>query len=49
MKALSAHGTVGKVESVTKGKTVAYESVVKTTAGKSIEVVVDASGKKVKP
>jgi Putative beta-lactamase-inhibitor-like, PepSY-like len=49
MKALSAHGTVGKVESVTKGKAVTYESVVKTKAGTSVEVTVDGSGKSVKP
>ena len=35
--------------SVTKGKTVAYEAVVKTNAGKNVEVVVDASGNPVKP
>jgi uncharacterized membrane protein YkoI len=50
MKALMARGQVTKVESVTKGKSVlAYESTVKTKAGKSVEVAVDAQGRPVKP
>jgi uncharacterized membrane protein YkoI len=50
LKALAAKGTVSKVESVTKnGVIVAYESVVKTKAGKSQEVAVDATGKTVTP
>ena len=50
LKAIAAKGTVSKVESVTKnGKIVAYESVVKTKAGKDLEVAVDATGKTVTP
>jgi uncharacterized membrane protein YkoI len=50
MKALTARGKPGKVETVTKGGViVAYESVVKTKAGKNVEVAVDANGKTVKP
>jgi hypothetical protein len=49
MKALMARGKVTKVESVTKGKSVAYESMVKTKTGKSVEVAVDAQGTPVKP
>jgi uncharacterized membrane protein YkoI len=48
MKALASNGTVTKVEMVTKGKTVAYEAVVKTKSGKSMEVAVDAQGNTVK-
>ncbi len=50
MKALMARGKPGKVESVTKnGVLVAYESIVKTKAGKNVEVAVDANGKPAKP
>jgi hypothetical protein len=50
MKALMARGKVTKVETVTKGKSVAaYESTVKTKAGKNVEVAVDAQGTPVKP
>ena len=49
MRALAAYGKVGKVELVTKGTSVSYESVVKTKSGKSVEVAVDAAGKAVKP
>jgi uncharacterized membrane protein YkoI len=49
MKALASHGTVTKVETVTKGKVVAYEAVVKMKSGKSMEVAVDAQGNSVKP
>jgi uncharacterized membrane protein YkoI len=48
MKALASQGTVTKVELVTKGKIVAYEAVVKTKSGKSMEVAVDAQGNTVK-
>ena len=46
--ALEARGTVGKVETVTKGKTVTYEAVVQKN-GKKTEVVVNAAGKSRKP
>ena len=46
--ALAAHGTVLKVELVTKGSAVSYEGVVER-AGKRSEVVVDAEGKAIKP
>jgi uncharacterized membrane protein YkoI len=50
VKAIAAKGTPGKIESVTKsGVIVAYESVVKTKAGKDLEVAVDATGKTVTP
>jgi uncharacterized membrane protein YkoI len=50
VKAIAAKGTPGKIESVTKnGVIVAYESIVKTKAGKSLEVAVDATGKTVTP
>jgi hypothetical protein len=46
--ALEARGKVGKVETVTKGKTVTYEAVVEKN-GKKSEVAVNAVGKPVKP
>jgi hypothetical protein len=46
--ALEARGRVGKVETVTKGKTVTYEAVVEKN-GKKTEVAVNPSGKAVKP
>jgi uncharacterized membrane protein YkoI len=46
--ALSSHGKVLKVESVTKGTTVTYEAEVEKN-GKKSEVVVDASGSAVRP
>ena len=49
MKALAAQGRVGKVERMTKGTSVFFESVVKTKSGKSTEVAVDAEGKTVTP
>ena len=49
MKALMARGKVTKVEAVTKGKSVAYESTVKTKTGNSVDVAVDAQGTPVKP
>lgn len=49
MTALTAHGTISKVESVTKDGVVSYESIVKTKAGKCVEVAVDAAGKTVAP
>ncbi len=45
--ALEARGTVGKVETVTKGKTVTYEAVVEKN-GKKTEVAVNAAGKPIK-
>lgn len=45
--ALEARGKVGKVETVTKGKTVTYEAVVDKN-GKKTEVAVNASGKPIK-
>ena len=45
-KAIGAKGTYTKIESVTKaGKLVGYESIVKNKAGKSVEVMVDPTGK----
>jgi hypothetical protein len=49
MTALKSRGAVSKVESVTKDGVVTYESVVKTKAGKSVAVAVDANGKPVAP
>ena len=46
--ALEAHGNVGKVETVTKGKTVTFEAVVEKN-GKKSEVAVNAAGKSIKP
>jgi hypothetical protein len=46
--ALEARGRVGKVETVTKGKTVTYEAVVEKN-GKKTEVAVNPLGKAVKP
>jgi uncharacterized membrane protein YkoI len=46
--ALQARGTVGKVETVTKGATVSYEAVVEKN-GKKTEVAVNAAGKAIKP
>ena len=46
--ALEARGTVGKVETVTKGKAVTYEATVEKN-GKKREVAVNALGKPVKP
>ena len=46
--ALEARGKVGKVETVTKGRTVTYEAVVEKN-GKKSEVAVDAAGKPIKP
>jgi hypothetical protein len=46
--ALEARGKVGKVETVSKGKTVTYEAVVEKN-GKKSEVAVNALGKPVKP
>ena len=46
--ALEARGKVGKVETVTKGKTVTYEAVVEKN-GKKSEVAVNAAGKPIKP
>jgi uncharacterized membrane protein YkoI len=46
--ALEARGKVGKVETVTKGKTVTYEAVVEKN-GKKSEIAVDAAGKPIKP
>jgi uncharacterized membrane protein YkoI len=46
--ALEARGKVGKVETVTKGKTVTYEAVVEKN-GKKTEVAVSATGKPIKP
>lgn len=46
--ALEARGTVGKVETVTKGTTVTYEAVVEKN-GKKTEVAVNAAGKPIKP
>jgi uncharacterized membrane protein YkoI len=46
--ALEARGTVGKVETVTKGATVSYEAVVEKN-GKKTEVAVNAAGKAIKP
>jgi hypothetical protein len=40
-------GTVGKVETVTKGKTVTYEAVVEKN-GKKTEVAVNAAGEPIK-
>lgn len=45
--ALEARGTVTKVETVTKGKTVTYEAVVEKN-GKKTEVAVNAAGKPIK-
>ena len=45
--ALEARGTVGKVETVTKGKTVTYEATVEKN-GKKTEVAVNALGKPIK-
>ena len=45
--ALEARGKVGRVETVTKGKTVTYEAVVEKN-GKKTEVVVNAAGKPIK-
>ena len=45
--ALEARGTVGKVETVTKGTTVTYEAVVEK-GGKKTEVAVTAAGKPIK-
>jgi uncharacterized membrane protein YkoI len=49
MKALAAHGAVTKVEKVTKGQAVSYESAVKAKSGKRVEVAVDADGRIVTP
>ena len=46
--AFEARGKVGKVETVTKGRTVTYEAVVEKN-GKKSEVAVDAAGKPIKP
>ena len=46
--ALEARGTVGKVETVTKGKTVTYEATVEKN-GKKTEVAVNALGTPIKP
>ena len=46
--ALEARGKVGKVETVTKGRTVTYEAVVEKNFRKS-EVAVNAAGKPIKP
>ena len=46
--ALVARGTVGKVETVTKGTRVTYEAVIEKN-GKKSEVAVDAAGKTIKP
>jgi hypothetical protein len=46
--ALTARGTVGKVETVTKGTSVTYEAVVQK-GGKKTEVAVTAAGKTIKP
>lgn len=46
--ALEARGKVGKVETVTKGRTVTYEAVVEKNGRKS-EVAVNAAGKPIKP
>jgi uncharacterized membrane protein YkoI len=45
--ALETHGTILKVESVTRGKTVTYEGTVEK-GGKKSEVAVDANGKRLK-
>lgn len=45
--ALTAHGKVLEVESVTKGSTVSYEGVVEK-GGRKSEVAVDAEGKPIK-
>jgi hypothetical protein len=45
--ALEMHGTILKVEAVTRGKAVTYEGTVEK-AGKKSEVAVDASGKRLK-
>jgi uncharacterized membrane protein YkoI len=45
--ALEARGTVGKVETVIKGKTVTCEAVVEKN-GKKTEVAVNAAGKPIK-
>lgn len=46
--ALEARGKVGKVETVTKGRTVTYEAIVEKN-GKKTEVAVNAAGKAIKP
>jgi uncharacterized membrane protein YkoI len=46
--ALEARGKVGKVETVTKGKTVTYEAMVEKN-GKKSEVALNAFGNPVKP
>ena len=46
--ALESRGKVGKVETVTKGKTVTYEAVVEKN-GKKTEFAVNAAGKPIKP
>ena len=46
--ALEARGKVGKVETVTKGRTVTYEAVVEKN-GKKSEVAVNAAGKPITP
>jgi uncharacterized membrane protein YkoI len=42
----AAGGTIKKVESVTHGSSVSYEADIRTTAGKNIEVAVNADGSK---
>jgi len=45
---LGSHGTILKVESVTKGSTVTYEGVVRR-GGKRSELAVDSEGKLIQP
>ena len=46
--ALEARGTVGKIETVTRGARVTYEAVVEKN-GKKTEVAVNPAGKPIKP